>query len=76
MNDEKIITIYAGTETEATLVKHLFDNNDIKCFLKDEIIGAWMPSRTAGGGAGAVKLVIAEKDIEKAKEILEKNEIK
>lgn len=67
----QLIEIYDGTLFEAQMVKNLLEIEAIESFLKDEIIG------NRGGGfrpAGGVKVMISDRDYEKAKRIVEEFE--
>ncbi len=77
MPDKKLITIYsANTEIDAAMVQNLLTNSGIRSFIKDNIIGTLAPYLTTPGGAGAVKIVINQKDEEKAKQVFKDNNIK
>ena len=61
------VVVFAGTQWEAGLVKSMLEDNEIQAFLKDEILGSLIPSDSASGGYGAVKVVVASHDQENAK---------
>jgi hypothetical protein len=63
--------VYAGNPVEAELIRNELDNNDIPAFLKDETIGTIAPWHIAPGGAGAVKVIVAQQDMEKAGRIIQ-----
>lgn len=71
-NDNKVkaIVIYSGSPWEAGLVKSMLEDAGIMTFLKDEAMGSIAPFDVIPGGAGAVKVVIADKDEERAAEII------
>lgn len=75
MNEEKLVEVYAGTNIDVQMVKQILEKEGVKCFIKDEALGTWVPWQAAPGGAGAIKITVPEKEAKKAKEILEKNEI-
>lgn len=54
---------------EASLVKGMLENNEIKCFLTNENFSTLMPHYSGVMGAG-VQIIIDEKDMPKAKELL------
>lgn len=62
--------IYAGNILEAGMVKSLLENAGIHVFLKDEIMGTFMPWWTSPGGAGAVKVMVPTPDQESVKLIV------
>jgi hypothetical protein len=69
--DNELIVVYAGTSIDAGFVKGLLEDAGIITFLKDEIMGSLAPWYVAPGGAGAVKVVIAKRDLDRAKSIVE-----
>lgn len=74
-NDEiHSIVAFAGTSIEAAIVKSLLENAEIQAFLKDDIYGTLEPWVVAGGGAGAVKVIISSADVEKAKQVVDEYE--
>lgn len=69
--ENELIIIYAGNSITAGFLKSVLETEGIKTFLKDEIIGAIAAPYASPGGVGAVKVVIAKRDIDKAKPIME-----
>jgi hypothetical protein len=68
MTDKKDIVpmeIFMGIAWEAEMVKNLLENEGIKAFIKDDIIGTIAPFYTTPG-LGSVKLVVSSDDYEKA----------
>jgi hypothetical protein len=70
-NEIRSMQVFAGTATEAAIVKSLLENAEIQAFLKDDIMGTWRPWFTASGGAGAVKVIVSSVDAEKAKQVVD-----
>lgn len=68
------VEIFDGDQWEASLVKSLLDNAEIKSFLKDERMGILAPWNVVGGGAGPVKIFVSSVDLDKAKEVIEQYE--
>lgn len=68
------VEIFDGNDWEASLVNSLLNNADIETFLKDEKMGVLAPWNVAGGGAGSVKIFVANTDFKKAKEVVEQYE--
>ena len=62
--------MFAGTPVETTVLKGLLEDAGIAAFLKDEMMGGIAPWYVAPGGAGAVKVVIANADVAKAAPIV------
>jgi hypothetical protein len=75
-NKDKIWSaqVFAGSATEAAMVKSLLENAEIQAFLKDEIFGTLEPWVTGPGGAGAVKVIVSSADAEKAKIVVDEYE--
>ena len=69
-NDIEPVVVFSGTIWEAELVKSLLENAEIEVFLLDENTGTLAPWYTAGGGAGAVKVVVSTLDYEKAEAVI------
>lgn len=76
MEDDKITTavVFSGRPVDAGFVKSLLENAGIMAFLKDENMGTIAPWHAAPGGAGAVKVVINQKDQEAAESIVDEFE--
>lgn len=71
MNQEiESLVIFSGEAWEAEIVKSILENEGIEAFLKDEYIGMLAPWYAAGGGAGAVKVVVSNLDEKKAAAIV------
>ena len=71
-NPDDPVIVYAGFPVEAELVRHELENNDIPAFLIDETIGTIAPWHVAPGGAGAVKVTVAKRHMESARDIIQK----
>jgi hypothetical protein len=65
------VVVYAGNIVDADLLKFVLENEGINSRLQDEILGKVFPYIAAPGGAGAVKVIIAEDDLERARLIIE-----
>lgn len=68
MTDKKNIVpveIFMGMPWEAEMVKNLLENEGIKAYIKDDIIGTIAPFYTTPG-LGSVKLIVSSDDYEKA----------
>ena len=68
--ENELIVIYAGNSIAAGFLKNLLEAEGIKAFLKDEIMGTIAAPYASPGGVGAVKVVIAKRDIDEAKPIV------
>jgi Rad3-related DNA helicase len=65
------VVVFSGTLLEADMVKSLLENEGIPAYLKDEYMGTMVPWNVAPGGAGAVKVVVAQRDETNALSIVE-----
>ncbi len=70
----KLVEVYDGTAWQAGIVKSMLDDAGIEAFIKDAILGTLNPWWTAPGGAGAVKIIVTEKDAAEAKKVVEEFE--
>jgi len=68
------VEVFDGNQWEASLVKSLLDNAEVRSFLKDERMGVLAPWNVAGGGAGSVKIFVSSLDYEKAREVIDQYE--
>ena len=71
VNNEKLVTVFAGTAWQAERIKGMLDANDIPCAIMDETIGAVTSSYA--GLEGDVLVVVAEEEKARALEVIEKN---
>lgn len=67
----KLIEIYDGSLFEAQMIQNLLENAGIESVLKDEIIGTRGAGWRPGGG---VKVVVADTDYARARQIVEEYE--
>ena len=72
--DDELIEIYSSSPLEAQMVNSLLQDAEIDTYIKDELMGSIAPWYVAGGGAGAVKIVINSRDYEKARAIIDQFE--
>lgn len=66
-----LVVVFAGDTFQASHAKNVLENNGIHAFLKDEFTGSIAPWHSAPGGAGAVKVIVSERDREKAMGIIQ-----
>jgi hypothetical protein len=70
-NDKnKPIEVFSGTTWQAGMVKSLLEDSEIEAFMQDVIMGTLNPWYTAPGGAGSVRVFVADHNYEKAKTIV------
>ncbi len=65
-NNIKPVEVFSGTQWEATMVKSLLENEQIKSFVKDEIMGTLNPFYTSPGGFIQVKVMVSGNDFDKS----------
>ena len=65
-----LVVVFSSNTFEAELAKNELANQGIKAFVKDELLGTIAPWHSAPGGAGAVSITVARRDMEKARNIL------
>ncbi|KAA8478246.1 putative signal transducing protein [Arcticibacter tournemirensis] len=58
------VEVFAGDYWEASIIKEILEDNNIRVFFKDEIMGSILPYYVAAGGAGAVKIVVSKSEEE------------
>ena len=68
--DDRPVEVYAGTAMQANMLLSLLANAEIEAFLQDEFIGMIAPWQAAPGGAGAVRIFVANSDYEKAVQVV------
>ena len=66
-----LVVVHAGDAIESGFVKSLLEEYGIPAFLRDEMMGAIAPWYIAPGGVGAVKVLIARSDYERARAIID-----
>jgi len=71
MRRDDFTVIYSGNIVQADLLKCLLEGKGIQTFLEDEFLGKMVPYAAAAGGAGAVKVLIANSDLDQARKIVE-----
>ena len=67
-----LVVIFEGTIFRAQMVHDLLENEGIKSFINDEIIGT--RSAVYMSGFGGVRVMVAETDLDKAKIVVEQYE--
>jgi hypothetical protein len=66
-----LIVVHAGNAIETGFIKSLLEEYGIQTILRDEMMGTIAPWYIAPGGVGAVKLLIARQDYERARAIID-----
>ncbi|MFY9154474.1 MAG: DUF2007-related protein [Prolixibacteraceae bacterium] len=65
------VIVFEGNDWQAAMVKSLLENAEIEAFLKDEKMGVLAPWNVAAGGAGSVKVIVSNLDLERAREVVD-----
>ena len=63
--------VFSGDVTEAGLVRSLLESSGIAAYEVDANLATWEPWVTAPAGVGAVKVVVAAGDEERARAVIE-----
>src|SRR5438067_1036380 len=71
MRRDDFSVIYSGNIVQADLLKCLLEGEGMQAFLEDEFLGRMVPYAAAAGGAGAVKVLIANSDLDQARMIVD-----
>ena len=66
MSDEDFSIVYRRDSTRADLLKSILEGNGIQALLEDEVLGRMVPY-----AVGAVKVVVATSDVERARRLVE-----
>ena len=74
-NDTKPVEVFAGTSIQASMVRSFLANADIDSFVVDDNMGTIAPWQVSAGGAGAVKVFVAEENMERSIELIRQMEI-
>ena len=69
--EDQLIVVYAGASVDSGYLRGLLEDAGIRTYLHDEIMGTLAPWYVAPGGAGAVKVLIAKEDLDRARPVLE-----
>lgn len=71
MDEERLSIIYSGNIVQADLLRSLLEAQSIEVFLQDEIVGTLAPWYVAAGGAGPVKVLVRNSDLDAARLVVE-----
>jgi hypothetical protein len=66
------VEVFSGTSWEAGMLMSLLKDNEIEAYFQDDNVGSVVPWLSARGESGAIKVVVAAKDYEKAMEVVAK----
>jgi len=65
------VIVFEGNDWEAAMVKSLLENAEIEAFIQDGKMGVLAPWNVTAGGAGPVKIIVSNLDLDRAKEVIE-----
>lgn len=68
------VEVFDGNSWQAGMVKSLLENAEISAYLTDEFVGTLSPWWSAPGGVGAVKVMVAGRDLTDAQSIVDEYE--
>ena len=72
MAADELIHIYSGSFLNAQYVAKVLDENNIKCMVKDDYQNSIIAGWVSPGSENSVRVFVAKKDIEAAKEAIKK----
>jgi hypothetical protein len=64
------VMVFAGNALDAGMIQSLLEEEGIPAFVQNELMGSIAPWQVVSGGAGAVKVLVAYADQEKAVDII------
>ncbi len=67
--EDDMVIVFIGLAWEAELVKNLLENEGLTAFVTDKAVGNMFPFYTTPG-MGAVKVRVANRDFDKARELV------
>ena len=72
MAADELIHIYSGSFLNAQFVANVLDENNIKCMVKDDYQNSIIAGWVSPGSENSVRVFVAKKDVETAKEVIKK----
>ena len=70
MAADELIHIYSGSLINAQFIGNILDENNIKCMVKDDYQNSIIAGWVSPGSENSVRVFVAKKDVEAAKEII------
>lgn len=76
-NDQKadFAEVFCGSSWEVGLVKSMLEDVGIEAYVQDSIMGVLNPWYTAPGGAGSIRLQVAQDNYDRARAVVEQYEM-
>ena len=72
MAADELIHIYSGSLINAQFIGNVLDENNIKCMVKDDYQNSIIAGWVSPGSENSVRVFVAKKDVEAAKEVIKK----
>ena len=72
-NGNDLVTVFKGASMEAAMARSLLISNGIPAYMVGEIMAAVAPWYGSPGGSASVRVQVAEKDVDAAKQVLSKD---
>ncbi len=69
-NNDTMMQVYAGSFNDASQVQFLLENEGIESFIENGLMGTIAPWQVSAGGVAPVKVMISDKDMERALKLL------
>lgn len=70
-NDIKLVEAFAGELWQATMIQNILEDNQIKAFLENELMGTVQPWTVVAGGLNPVKVIVSSANYEQATKLIE-----
>ena len=70
MAADELIHIYSGSFLNAQFISNVLDENNIKCIVKDDYQNSIIAGWVSPGSENSVRVFVAKKDVEAAKEVI------
>ncbi len=70
-DENKPVIVYSGSATEAHLIRTYLESAGIRAFVQDEMSGILLPYTSSAGGIGSVKVLVAQKEVQQARQLVE-----
>lgn len=74
MSAKEMIVVFSGDDLQAQMVWSRLEGHGIEAQLIDSHMGGIAPWYVTAGGVGAVKVAVATKDVDKARDVLDGDE--
>ena len=72
MAADEIIHIYSGSFLNAHFIANILDEKNIKCIVKDDYQNSIIAGWVSPGSENSIRVFVAKKDVQEAKEVIKK----